>query len=336
MKIVWLPLEKLEMRYTKDWSIWWPREFEKLGIDYIAVEGTELTSNIELGSVLDAYGTVYFKATQLANLIELMHSGKVTSDDILLFADLWSPGIEALQYIANLGGARPKITGVLHAGTWDENDFLVRSNLRPFFHEIESSWFKMFDLIFLGSEYHKELILNSHSVNPDKLVVTGLPFYPDEFTLTRANIKKDNHMMVFPHRLDKEKHPEEFDSLMSRHPEWRGYKTASYFTTKDCYYDELARASVAVSLATQETFGYAMLEATALGCIPLVPDRLSYQELFPEEFRYQELYELEDKLTDVMKNSPTFRRKLPNMRRTQRETGMTAIGKMCQAISDKF
>ena len=50
---------------------------------------------------------------------------------------------------------------------------------------------------------------------------------------------------------------------------------------KAAYYSLLSRSVAAVSFALQETFGYAMLEATALGCVPIVPDRLSYPELFP-------------------------------------------------------
>ena len=139
--IVVLPLEPLEIRYTQDWKIQFPRELEKwkMVVDYKVVDGEPLTTKIEVGSVLDTLGTHHWKFTQMARLIKLMHQGVVKSSDTLLFADLWSPGIEALQYISNMGGARPAITGILHAGTWDDNDFLVRQGLRPIFHPIEQS-----------------------------------------------------------------------------------------------------------------------------------------------------------------------------------------------------
>lgn len=48
----------------------------------------------------------------------------------------------------------------------------------------------------------------------------------------------------------------------------------------------LASADVAVSTATNEFFGLAMLEACYAGATPVVPDRLAYQELYPAAFRY--------------------------------------------------
>jgi len=48
----------------------------------------------------------------------------------------------------------------------------------------------------------------------------------------------------------------------------------------------LSSADVAVSTATNEFFGLAMLEACYAGATPVVPDRLAYPELYPAAFRY--------------------------------------------------
>ena len=166
--LVWLPLESIEWRYSEQWNEWFPREFERLGIEWSSVEGTKLTDKIEVGSVLDAYGTNYFKMTQMAELVRLMRSGRVTSEDTLLFADLWYPGIEALRYISDVGGCKPKITGILHAGTYDPNDFTYRQGMRPWGHLLEESWFEIYDTVFVATHYHKQLILDNHRVkNPD-------------------------------------------------------------------------------------------------------------------------------------------------------------------------
>lgn len=57
---------------------------------------------------------------------------------------------------------------------------------------------------------------------------------------------------------------------------------------RGAYLDLLARADIALSTARHEFFGVSMLEATHAGARPLVPDALSYVELFPDAFRYTE------------------------------------------------
>ena len=61
-----------------------------------------------------------------------------------------------------------------------------------------------------------------------------------------------------------------------------------YAPTRGEYCRLLRKADVVVSSARHEFYGMAMLEAVRAGCRPLVPDRLSYQELFPAQFRYQD------------------------------------------------
>ncbi len=336
--IVWVPLEPLEERYTSQWARWFPDQFRKDDITFSTIHGLTLTSKVEVGSVLDAYGTSYFKLTQLADIVQFIQKGIITSEDVLLFADLWFPGLEALEYISRLDGKRPFITGILHAGSWDPFDFTVRQGMRPWSHNLEQAWFQIYDLVFVATNYHKNLILQSHNVIPDKIVVTGLPFYPDEFTVPRENFKSDNDLVVFPHRLDPEKHPEIFDNIASKIPALNFSKTAEHFTTKSNYYDELARARIAISCADQETFGYAMLEATALGCIPLVPDKLSYKELFPKEFRYRTQMELIDMVKDYTTDSKSesIGEKIRELARSHRQLGSSAITNMTKVIQSRL
>jgi len=61
-----------------------------------------------------------------------------------------------------------------------------------------------------------------------------------------------------------------------------------YVEDRDEYARMLRKGSIAVSTAIHEFFGIAMIESTRAGCIPLLPSRLSYPELFPAEFLYEE------------------------------------------------
>lgn len=56
--------------------------------------------------------------------------------------------------------------------------------------------------------------------------------------------------------------------------------------SRQAYAELLSSADVAVSTADNEFFGLAMVEAAYAGCLPIVPDRLAYPELYPAPMRY--------------------------------------------------
>ncbi len=74
-----------------------------------------------------------------------------------------------------------------------------------------------------------------------------------------------------------------------------------YVEDLDSYCRYLAEGDIIVSTALHEFFGISVLEAVRAGCLPLLPKRLSYPELFDACFLYEQgcLYEhLEVLLTD--------------------------------------
>jgi glycosyltransferase involved in cell wall biosynthesis len=66
----------------------------------------------------------------------------------------------------------------------------------------------------------------------------------------------------------------------------------------------LASSDVAVSTAVNEFFGLAMVESAYAGCLPLVPDRLAYPELYPAEMRYGTPEELAARLRVLIAGRP--------------------------------
>jgi glycosyltransferase involved in cell wall biosynthesis len=79
-----------------------------------------------------------------------------------------------------------------------------------------------------------------------------------------------------------------------------------YVTSRTAYEAWLKRGAVVISTAMQENFGMAVIEAMIMGCLPLLPDRLSYPEILPqafhEHFLYQGRRDLAEKLFLIISN----------------------------------
>lgn len=71
----------------------------------------------------------------------------------------------------------------------------------------------------------------------------------------------------------------------------------------------LSQGHVVVSTAIQENFGISVMEAVAHGCLPLLPDRLSYPELIPKHLKgdviYRDEADLEARLEHILVHPDT-------------------------------
>lgn len=299
MNTLWVvPLEPLEERYTKQWYDWIPKDLDRMGVQYEIIDGTPLTSKIETGKFLDVFGTNYYKSSQIMEISKLFREGKIKEGDRFFFADLYFPGIEAVKYMSQLSKIKVSIYGVLHAASYDRWDFLAQAGVGYWSADYEEALLALADGVFVATEFHKKMILENRNTIRNNIYVTGLPLKFDEIlTEERKHIKKER-ICVFPHRLDKEKQPHIFDkvteALLELDPSIKCIKTAEVFENKKQYYDLLAKSQVSVSFALQETWGIANLESMILGCVPILPNRLSYPEIvcndsrllysYPEEF----------------------------------------------------
>ena len=61
-----------------------------------------------------------------------------------------------------------------------------------------------------------------------------------------------------------------------------------YVEDTEKYYKLLGQGTVVVSTSVHEFYGMSVLEAVRAGCRPLLPNRLSYPELFPKEYLYED------------------------------------------------
>lgn len=294
-------LEPIDKRYTKQWKTWIPEMFREQGISDI-LEISADSMEFKRGEFLDINRTNIYKSKQIIKLAELFDHDIIKSGDKFLFYDGWHYGVTALKYMAQLQNIDIDIYSIWHAGSYDPWDFTSTSGLGYWARHNETGWMTANTKMFVATKYHKNLICSGRDVEPSKIIVTGLPFkfdYVDKYDIT----KKEN-IVVFPHRISKEKSPEVFDELAKRMSLY-GYKfvkTMEVTKNKDEYYELLSRSKVTFSANLQETWGIGTFEALSLGNIPLLPNRLSYTEMYNRAFLYNNIDEIDNRLIDFIDN----------------------------------
>lgn len=214
-----LPIEPYKERYSSWWFDHIPLKFKQRNIECIVIEGKQLTDKVETGTVLDAGGTNYYKATQLQEISSLFQAGKIKPYDSFLICDLWFPGIEMLPYMAELYNTPINIWGVWHAGSITNYDFVEPMN--QWAQYFEMGWINMCSGVFVGSDYSKNSLISRLGAKIfvgteeegkkllDKIHPYGMPLnWDDIHTVREININQSlENIIVFPHRPDFEKNP---------------------------------------------------------------------------------------------------------------------------------
>ncbi len=305
-KLYIFTLEPIEKRYTKQWFEYWINEFPKYYDEVEYINGTLGSDKIEKGKFLDINKTNIWKAEQVIQVAWKFQKDEIKDGDTFIFCDGWCFGITALKYMAQLNDINIKIYTYLHAGTWDEYDFISQAGLRDWAKHNELGWLKACDGHFVATLFHKRLILDYFGKEQfkSKIHVVGFPMDWDKViedckVKSKVNRKK---LVVFPHRIDKEKCPEVFDRLSLVLPKYEFVKTMNVTKNKKEYYELISEAKVIFSANKQETFGIGSVEAICLGCIPVVPNKLSYVELYDRIFRYNNLSEAKEMIKNFMNN----------------------------------
>jgi len=298
MAVFLVDLEAVETRYTGQWKTHVPRLLEEAGHAVTIIQGpTDIPNATTPGAFLNFGGTNIYKARQVEEIARLFTGGKVVDGDHFLFTDAWHPGIINLKYMAELLGIKVKIHALWHAGSYDPQDFLgrligdapwVRHSEKAFFHAIDHNYFAT---QFHIDMFHKNL-LNDQPLNisKDKIVRTGWPMeYMENTLLPYKNLPKRN-LILFPHRIAPEKQVEIFRDLAESMPEYEWIVCQDQNLTKDQYHQLMGQAKIVFSANLQETLGISCYEGALVNAIPIVPDRLSYTEMYSSIFKYPSAY----------------------------------------------
>ena len=307
--LIYVPLEHIEGRYT----VHMDRDIEAYlnaqDIEYVKVMPTTETPPLPEGQFLNAAFTSKFKAMQIAEISAMFESGKINDGDTIFFSDIWFPGIESIAYMKYFTKKDVKITGIIHAGSFTDTDFV--RDMERWAKNFEDIIFDISDTIYCASNFIKEDIIRKRMVDPNKLVVTGLPVDYSGLDYHKGQTKEN--IVIFNGRLCDEKQPWLFDELEKQvNEKTNGNLNAKFIKTqeenlsKGEYYSLLGKSKAIVSYALQENFGFGVAEAVYLGCKPVLPNRLVYPELYPNTKLFDRFEESVDMVIEALLSTAEF------------------------------
>ena len=152
---------------------------------------------------------------------------------------------------------------------------------------------------------------------------------PDVIEIKRAERQYDCPVILWNHRWEFDKQPEVFfETLYGLDDEGMDFRLIvagetfrtwppvfdeamerlsgkiihfGYAESRQRYYELLGQSDIVISTAIHEFFGLSVMEATAAGCVPLLPNRLSYPYLVPREYHDSCIYDSDRELYEKLK-----------------------------------
>jgi hypothetical protein len=307
MTVFLVDLESVDTRYTGQWKTHVPELLRKAGHNVQVISGPEdIPTATTPGAFLNFGGTNIYKSRQVEQMGRLFCNGSVCPGDHFIFTDAWHPGIINLKYMSELLGIPVTTHGLWHAGSYDPQDFLGRLvGKKKWVRNAEKSFYYAFDHNYFATEFHVKLFFNElledgyPSENPwyeedfneryvgGKMIRTGWPMEYMQDTLAPYKGMKKRDMILFPHRIAPEKQVEIFRDLAKHLPQYEFVVCQDKQLTKHEYHTLLGEAKMVFSANLQETLGISCYEGAVVDAIPMVPDRLSYSEMYFDIFKYE-------------------------------------------------
>ena len=322
MKIYYMGLEPYEGRYTLQLTDWTENVFKKRKIDYEIVPGTTIDDSkaIVTGQVLDAHGRSYFGMSQMMNLVKMMREGKITSQDVIFFEDMFQPGMESLPYIIQQSPEefRPKIYLRCLAQSIDPDDFVHVWGMSKWMSLYEEMCNEIPNVNILAT--NEEMVAHMRIANWKAPIynISGLSFGKQEVRSRIDKIKpfKDRSMRVgFAARWDQEKQPGFFMDMVqhwhqndklpkvelalysggplrsnnkvyvdrAKQMAKEGQIVIHENLKKNDYYNLLNDTRVLFNCALQDWVSNTVSEADTLGCNVLFPAYRSFPETFAND-----------------------------------------------------
>ncbi len=322
-------IESVETRYTAQWKKYLPKQLTRhTNENVMTISGGDTPQATTPGAFLNFGGTNVYKSKQLEKIGEMFCNGDIKDGDYFLYTDAWNPTVIQVKYMAELLGVKVKLGGMWHAGSYDPADFLGRLiGDKPWVRHAERSMFECYDDNFFATDFHIKLFKDTLDVS-DKTIRTGWPmeYMNAELEAFKDMPKKD--IILFPHRIAPEKQPDMFYDIKESLPQYNFVVAQEKTRSKDDYHNLLGESKMMFSANLQETLGISGYEGLLLDVIPMVPDRLSYSEMYEDDFKYPSDWtinmqnyqthkgEILNKIVDYMDNYDRYRVKMQRQKQS--------------------
>jgi len=241
------------------------------------------------GAFVDFPATSMFKFSQALQIFKLFDDGKICPGDTFFFQDGWNPTILQLRLLSEMTGIPVRIVVLWHAGSYDPFDLLSQKIADKLWSiSLEKSLFHAVDFSCFATNFSRRLFIDGvQPATSDSARRCGFPMeYLTEQLEPYASLKKRN-LVVFPHRLSFEKQPEIFRDLAREFPDYEFRICQEERLTKNEYHTLLGESAAVFSASLQETLGIGVFEGMCCGAMPILPDRLSYSEMYDQRWRYR-------------------------------------------------
>jgi hypothetical protein len=264
-RLILVPQYPTKLRYQQ----WWWHDFQqKLSpyFDLIVLGAPEkVLQSVQGSDFAPMKKAIDFELQQIQEYMTL----DLLEDDILLLNDIGFPGLFAQVLLHK----RPKkCYAICHATAKNRFDYFAAD--RKIKYPIEKHIAQLFNTIFIGSEYHKR------KLGWPNICVSGLPF-PFVHPLDE---QERIHDIVCVSRPTKQKRNKRLEKLV----ETFLHRKIIVPNAKNWaqYESFLHQSKIMLITATEETFGYQVIDALQQGCIPVAPNKLSYPEILPKQCLY--------------------------------------------------
>jgi len=331
-KVFLVDLEAVDTRYTGQWQSHIPQLFKENNINVQVISGPKnIPTATTPGAFLNFGGTNIYKSVQVEQMGRLFCAGAVEPGDHFLFTDAWHPGIINLKYMSELLQVPVKIHALWHAGSYDPQDFLGRLiGDKPWVRHAEKSFFAAIDHNYFATDFHIDMFCRNllddampdtvqEFIDEGKIIRCGWPMEYIKNTIKQDCVAGNpwdlplgkRNLILFPHRIAPEKQVEIFRDLATSLPEYEWVVCQDHRLTKKQYHQLLNASKIVFSANLQETLGISCYEALCVGSFPMVPDRLSYTEMYSKEFKYpsewteswEDYLEHKDELIERIRNT---------------------------------